>query len=70
MTSSTHLWNELQHRVGKERPDGQADEIGQHLREVGLLCKGDEEEAKECRQVDQSDCQEAVAPHCGTVDRN
>lgn len=69
MSGSTDLRNELQHSVGEERPDGQADEVGQHLGEVGLLRKGDEEEAKQCRQVDQSDCQEAVAPHCGAVDR-
>lgn len=67
--SSTDLWDELQHSIGEERPDGQADEVGQHLGEVGLLGEGDEEEAEQRGQVDQSDRQEAIAPHCGTVDR-
>lgn len=69
MRSSTDLWDELQHRVGEERPDGQGDEVGQHLGEVGLLGEGDEEEAEQRRQVDQGDRQEAVAPHCGPGDR-
>lgn len=60
----TNLWYELQHGVGEERPDGQADEVGQHFGEIGLLGEGDQEEAEQRRQVDQSDRQKPVTPHC------
>lgn len=58
----TNLRDELEDGVGEERPDGQADEVGQHLGEVGLLGEGDEEEAQQGGQVDHGDRQEAIAP--------
>lgn len=57
-----NLWDELKDGVGEERPDGQANEVGQHFGEIGLLGKGDEEEPKQRRQVDHSDRQEAISP--------
>lgn len=57
-----NLRDELQHRVGEERPDGQADEVGQHFGEIRLLGEGDEEEAEQRRQVDHGDRQEAITP--------
>lgn len=60
-----NLRDELEDGVGEERPDGQADEVGQHLGEVGLLGEGDEEEAQQRGQVDHGDRQEAIAPDWG-----
>lgn len=60
----TNLWDELEHSVGEERPDGEADEVGQHFGEVRLLGEGDEEEAEQSGQVDHSDRQKPVTPHC------
>lgn len=62
-SSVPNLRDELQHGVGEERPDGEADEVGQHFGEIGLLGEGDEEEAEQRRQVDQRDRQEAVTPN-------
>lgn len=61
-SSGSNLWDELKDSVGEERPDGQADEVGQHLGEVGLLGEGDEQETEQRRQVDQGHRQEAAAP--------
>lgn len=60
--SVPNLWDELKDSVGEERPDGQANEVGQHFGEVGLLGEGDEEEPEQRRQVDHSDRQEAITP--------
>lgn len=60
----TNLWYELEDGVGEERPDGQADKVGQHFGEIRLLGEGDEEEAEQRRQVDDGDGQEAVTPNC------
>lgn len=60
----TNLRYELQDGVGEERPDGQADKVGQHFGEIRLLGEGDEEEAEQRRQVDDSDGQKAVTPNC------
>lgn len=61
--SVPNLRDELQHGVGEERPDGQADEVGQHFGKIGLLGEGDQGETEQRRQVDQSDRQEAVTPN-------
>jgi len=60
----TDLRYELQHGVGEERPDGEADEVGQHFGEIRLLGEGDHEEAEQRRQVDHSDRQKPITPHC------
>lgn len=57
-----NLWDELKDGVGEERPDGQANEVGQHFGEVGLLGEGDQEETQQGRQVDDRDGQEAITP--------
>lgn len=59
----TNLWYELQHSVGEEGPDGEADEVGQHFGEIRLLGEGDQEEAEQRRQVDHSDRQKPITPH-------
>lgn len=61
--SVPNLWDELQHGVGEERPDGQADEVGQHFGKVRLLGEGDQGETEQGGQVDQGDRQEAVTPN-------
>lgn len=60
--SVPNLWDELKDGVGEERPDGQANEVGQHFGEVGLLGEGDQEETQQGRQVDDRDGQEAITP--------
>lgn len=60
--SVPNLWDELEDSVGEERPDGQANEVGQHFGEIGLLGEGDQEEPEQRRQVDHSDRQEAITP--------
>lgn len=59
-----HLWNELKHGVGEQRPNGQANKVRQHFGEVGLFGEGDEQEAEQGRQVDQGDRQKPITPHC------
>lgn len=61
----SNLRYELQHSVGEQRPDGQADEVREHLREVGFLGERDEEETQEGGQVDDGNSQETVTPYCG-----
>lgn len=60
----THLRDELQHGVGEQRPDGEADEVGQHFGEIRLLGERDQEEAEQGRQVDHGDRQKPVTPNC------
>lgn len=59
-----HLRDELQHGVGEERADGQADEVGQHFGEVRLARERDEQQAQQRRQVDHRHRQEAPTPNC------
>lgn len=60
--SVPNLWDELKDSVGEERPDGQANEVGQHFGEIGLFGEGDQEETEQRRQVDHSDRQKAITP--------
>lgn len=60
----TNLWYELKYGIREERPNGQADEVGEHFGEVRLLGEGDQKETKQSRQVDHSDRQKPIAPNC------
>lgn len=60
----TNLWYELKHSVGEERPDGQGDEVRQHFGEKRLVDEGDQQETKQSCQVDHSDRQKPITPHC------
>ncbi len=68
ISALTNLWYELKYSIGEQCPDGQANEERQHFGEIRLLGEGDQQETKQRRQVDHSDCQEPVTPHC--QDRN
>lgn len=64
MNFPSNLRDELKHSVGEQRPDGQADEVGQHFGEIGFFGEGDQQEAEQRRQVDDGDGQKPVTPHC------
>lgn len=60
----SNLWYELEDSIGEERPDGQADEVGQHFGEVRFFGEGDQQEPKQRCQVDDGDGQKPITPHC------
>lgn len=66
----TNLWYELKYSIGEKCPDGEANEVGEHFGEIRLLDERDQQEPKQGSQVDHSDSQKPVTPHChGTKTR-
>lgn len=60
----TNLWYELKNSIREKRPDGQTNEVGQHFGEIRLLDERDEQETKQGCQVDHSNGQKPITPHC------